>query len=201
MASEQPAGYVCDGCGHLARDPEQDMQKLREGNFLSCCPERKMLPVYTRPTPVAPVSPDATGKCGELVTVAWQYQNNGWWHAANPDKIQEFGFQTRELVTRSQAEELLARKDYLLSVSDTVAQQLQNQIVTLTLQKEDLEAQLERFRSDRAYTVGFTDGHDAAEAKLAAAEKALTEIASFTQTTDLLWWQERARAALGGKPS
>lgn len=35
-----------------------------------------------------------------------------------------------------------ARKDYLLSVSDTVAQQLQNQIVTLTLQKEALEAKL-----------------------------------------------------------
>ncbi|WP_415280156.1 hypothetical protein [Brucella sp. BZ] len=35
-----------------------------------------------------------------------------------------------------------ARKDYLLSVSDTVAQQLQNQIVTLTLQIEALEAKL-----------------------------------------------------------
>ena len=43
-------------------------------------------------------------------------------------------------LVRSQAEELLVAKDYLLSVSDTVAQQLQNQIVTLTLQKEDLEA-------------------------------------------------------------
>ncbi len=41
-----------------------------------------------------------------------------------------------------QAVKLLARKDYLLSVSDTVAQQLQSQIVTLTLQKEDLEAKL-----------------------------------------------------------
>lgn len=40
----------------------------------------------------------------------------------------------------------------------------------------------------------------ALEAKLALAEQALTEIASFTQTTDLLWWQERARAVLGGKP-
>lgn len=53
MASEQPAGYVCDGCGRLARDPEQDIQKLREDNFLSCCPERKMLPVYTHPAPAA----------------------------------------------------------------------------------------------------------------------------------------------------
>ncbi|KAB0573419.1 hypothetical protein [Brucella pituitosa] len=34
------------------------------------------------------------------------------------------------------------------------------------------------------------------ETQLAAARKALEEIASFTQTTDLLWWQERARAAL-----
>ncbi|GLU26673.1 hypothetical protein [Brucella sp. NBRC 12950] len=48
MANEQPAGYVCDGCGRLTRDLEHDVHKLKEGNFLSCCPERKMLPVYTR---------------------------------------------------------------------------------------------------------------------------------------------------------
>ncbi|WPM80872.1 hypothetical protein R5W60_05335 [Brucella pseudintermedia] len=99
MASEQPAGYVCDGCGRLARDPEQDMQKLREDNFLSCCPERKMLPVYTRPAPAA----TDTG----LVTVAKQWKVTAKnWSGLKPDISEPFD--ERELVTRSQAEELLA---------------------------------------------------------------------------------------------
>ncbi|WP_176074645.1 hypothetical protein [Brucella intermedia] len=70
---------------------------------------------FTHPTPVASVSPDATGKCGELVTVAWQYRikidgvYSGWYaseHHRSPSKAEE----QRELVTRSQAEELLAEE-------------------------------------------------------------------------------------------
>ena len=50
------------------------------------------------------------------------------------------GEETRKLCDYSQAEAIIAAKDRLLSASDTVAQQLQNQIVTLTLKSEDLEA-------------------------------------------------------------
>lgn len=63
----------------------------------------------TRPTPVAPVSPDATGKCGELVTVAWfqpsqRCCDNGWMEAM---AWQEGEF-SAPVVLRSQAVELLA---------------------------------------------------------------------------------------------
>ncbi|MEN5249973.1 hypothetical protein [Brucella pseudintermedia] len=82
------------------------------------------------------------------------------------------------------------------------------------------DAQLERFRADRAYTVGFTDGHDAAEAKLAAAEKALAFYADPSKWNDGYFKSEdegtvlraypssiendqgdKARAVLGGEPS
>ncbi len=63
----------------------------------------------TRPTPVATVSPDATGKCGELVTVAWfqpsqRCCDNGWMEAM---AWQEGEF-SAPVVLRSQAVELLA---------------------------------------------------------------------------------------------
>ncbi|NVM42804.1 hypothetical protein HWX16_21050 [Ochrobactrum intermedium] len=41
-------GYVCDGCGRLARDPHDDIQRLNDGGFLSCCPERRMMPVVSQ---------------------------------------------------------------------------------------------------------------------------------------------------------
>nr|WP_312970663.1 Lar family restriction alleviation protein [Brucella intermedia] len=66
----------------------------------------------TRPIPVAPVSPDATGKCGELVTVEHQYWTpESVWKRQSEAFVQgvaKLGGFTRELVTRSQAEELLA---------------------------------------------------------------------------------------------
>ncbi|KAB2716624.1 hypothetical protein [Brucella intermedia] len=121
---------------------------------------------------VAPVSPDAIGKCGELANVAWLHPTAGWaHHKASEISIHcSTGQYPEALVTRSQAEELLA---------------------AVTKERDFWK---DRFQSD-------TEAIRKLETKLAAAEKALTEIASFTQTTDLLWWQERARAALGGKPS
>ncbi|MGN6451301.1 MAG: hypothetical protein ACTHLK_22455 [Brucella intermedia] len=66
------------------------------------------------------------------------------------------------------------------------------------------DAQLERFRSDRAYTVGFTDGHDAAEAKLAAAEKVLVAAIELDEAIsndfNIYGAQQKLHAALGGKP-
>lgn len=45
MQIDKIAGYVCEGCGRLTTDPERDMTQLREAGKVSCCPERKMLPV------------------------------------------------------------------------------------------------------------------------------------------------------------
>ncbi|WP_226623116.1 hypothetical protein [Brucella anthropi] len=79
--------------------------------------EKKALAKFdaTRPTPVAPVSPDATGKCGELETV-------GYVHEEGLKRLREMrrsthvvGFindiMTIPLCLRSQAVELLAAKD------------------------------------------------------------------------------------------
>ncbi|MFE0233501.1 Lar family restriction alleviation protein [Brucella anthropi] len=74
----------------------------------------------TRPTPVAPVSPDATGKCGELVTVGYAPSEYG----IGLD-FQQLGISRLypkscasgavAVVTRSQAVELLAAKDKLIA--------------------------------------------------------------------------------------
>lgn len=66
-------------------------------------------------TPVAPVSPDITGKCGELVTVLWgnarslsQPHDPVVWERVCASYPRPY--YTVELVTRSQAEELLAEE-------------------------------------------------------------------------------------------
>jgi len=51
---QEAAHYKCSGCDRVTYDPQEDMRKLRLGGYMSCCPERKMLPYYT-----APVSSDA----------------------------------------------------------------------------------------------------------------------------------------------
>ncbi|WP_176056640.1 hypothetical protein [Brucella intermedia] len=223
-----PSDGSCVRCGSVPRNAN--------GLCNTCLDEDAERLENTRTTPVAPVSPDTDGKCGELVTVAKQHRlirggYPGSWQPYASPIFSDDVFETRELVTRSQAEELLAaeraekerwhkkamdagvivhsdgttshpmrkerddlkadnaRKDYLLSVSDTVAQQLQNQIVTLTLQKEALEA------------------------KLAAAQKALESYKSIVkdvcESQRGTKWGKSAecifdaieRAALGGKPS
>ncbi len=60
----------------------------------------------TRPTPVAPVSPDATGKCGELETAGYGYVNSlGELEYAAPTASE---MRSTPLCLRSQAEKLLA---------------------------------------------------------------------------------------------
>ncbi|PQZ29759.1 hypothetical protein CQZ93_06000 [Ochrobactrum vermis] len=75
----------------------------------------------------------------ETVARQWRWGGDPKWKAFGPI-FEDEPKETRELVTRSQSEAIIVAKDRLLAASDTVAQQLQNQIVTLTLKKEDLEA-------------------------------------------------------------
>nr|WP_312968065.1 DUF3850 domain-containing protein [Brucella intermedia] len=89
------------------------------------------------PTPVAPVSPDATGKCGELVTVAWfqpsqRCCDNGWMEAM---AWQEGEF-SAPVVLRSQAEELLAAERAKRHEAD-LAFQLEYQSHELTKRERD----------------------------------------------------------------
>lgn len=64
----------------------------------------------TRPTPVAPVSPDATGKCVELETTGYMrpedLQQSSFWVSANQN-----AYYREPVCFRSQAAELLAAKD------------------------------------------------------------------------------------------
>lgn len=98
-------------------------------------------------------------------------------------------FGTVDLVTRLQSEAIIAARDRLLAASDTVAQQLQKQIVTLTLKKEDLEAdnaaltaRVKELEEQLHYSNGVSDlaikHRDEAENQLAVARKALGEISS-----------------------
>ena len=292
----------------------------------------------TRPTPVAPVSPDAAGKCGELETVGniseeclseLKQMLCGEIHPCND--IGDVTDADIELVTRSQAAELLAaerhERDMLKADFNDINAERQRWRDRAEKAEADNAAKVEqerlrfegdldkwmkiigagitgyqpeayalmdlachelvKLRSDISAIAGHVDceadsdsilhiirdleadnaakdarvngfeglmdslceilkserdigdvvgalealngRNEALEAKLAAAERALetksaanealsksvvesidtekrlrealTEIASFTQTTDLLWWQQRARAALGGKMS
>jgi len=37
--------YICEGCGHIARDPARDIATIQKAGGLACCPERNMKPI------------------------------------------------------------------------------------------------------------------------------------------------------------
>lgn len=130
-----------------------------------------------RPTPAAPVSPDATRKCGELVRYG-----EDW--AEDTGKLMMVKLSDGDYVRFDQAVELLAAErakterwhkkamdaGVIVHSDGTTSHPMRKERDDLKADNAAKDAQLERFRSDRAYTVGFTDGHAAAEAKLAAAQ-------------------------------
>ncbi|WGJ07467.1 hypothetical protein [Brucella intermedia] len=100
-----PSDGSCVRCGSVPRNAN--------GLCNTCLDEDAERLENTRTTPVAPVSPDTDGKCGELVTVAKQHRlirggYPGSWQPYASPIFSDDVFETRELVTRSQAEELLA---------------------------------------------------------------------------------------------
>lgn len=97
-----------------ALSPEQQHEMMEEqrqswvrGNVGLSRDERGM------PTPIAPVSPDATGKCGELVTVAWMVKSIKAGettirsHQPAPLPFNEGRFTSEALVTRESAEAVI----------------------------------------------------------------------------------------------
>lgn len=38
-------GYTCTGCGHLCGNPDKDIDMIQRAGGISCCPERKMVPL------------------------------------------------------------------------------------------------------------------------------------------------------------
>ncbi|PJT14221.1 hypothetical protein CN880_21510, partial [Ochrobactrum sp. 720/2009] len=139
----------------------------------------------TRPTPVAPVSPDATGKCGELVTVAWESMDN----KCDPDDklVYEIKFPRngdKRLVYRSQAVELLAERDETIRRQDIALRGALREVKRLKADNAAKDARVKELETEVAEAT--RRGEDqwagwvkeealrkALEAKLAAAEKAL----------------------------
>jgi len=40
--------FTCTGCGRMTDDPEKDLEALRDGGKISCCPERHMVELIGR---------------------------------------------------------------------------------------------------------------------------------------------------------
>ncbi|MBE0561825.1 MAG: hypothetical protein IH622_13565 [Ochrobactrum anthropi] len=140
MLEEQRQSWVRGNVG-LSRD-ERDMtspmmsalKTVREENSIGRQAVKAWADSKTHPTPVAPVSPDATGKCGELVANVWALVKPDGnlvevtRYASMADLWRERGYHPAEYVTRSQAVELLAaeraEKARLKSENDAQADQI-----------------------------------------------------------------------------
>ncbi|WP_266035558.1 hypothetical protein [Brucella intermedia] len=164
-------------------------------------------------------APDATGKCGELVTVEHQYWTpESVWKRQSEAFVQgvaKLGGFTRELVTRSQAEELLAaeqtKKEMLaesLHIQIKRVNELEADNATLTARVKELEAEWQKGH-DFAHEAGlqWKEKADSLEVKLAAAEKALKTARPYVEDYDTRRHNTgvdetltQIDAALGGKP-
>lgn len=105
-----PSDGSCVRCGSVPRNAN--------GLCNTCLDEDAERLENTRTTPVAPVSPDTDGKCGELVTVGGEYLDGHTWKPM-PAGVNDFalrGFKTRALCDRSQAEELLSGRDTVIEM-------------------------------------------------------------------------------------
>ncbi len=178
-----PSDGSCVRCGSVPRNAN--------GLCNTCLDEDAERLENTRTTPVAPVSPDTDGKCGELVTVAQahfdefgEFDDIAWIKGFHPHP------ECIQLVTRSQAEEILAAER---AEHDNTLATLFNNILReaeltdeCTALKADNAAQAARIKElDRCHegTIDLcnqkTAQIEALEAKLAAAEKALEPFVSF----------------------
>lgn len=72
--------WKCDGCGHLTNDMVADIKSIKDAGGLSCCPERKMQPLYMLTPHSTAVSAIAQERdVGE--PVAW-LRWNSYFHAS-----------------------------------------------------------------------------------------------------------------------
>lgn len=63
VPEEGPVGVRCTGCGSSWDDDRLAEEKAKRPELLSCCPERKIVPVYLRPTP----RPDMERELAEVI--------------------------------------------------------------------------------------------------------------------------------------
>ncbi len=180
-----PSDGSCVRCGSVPRNAN--------GLCNTCLDEDAERLENTRPTPVAPVSPDTTGKCGELETIAYE-NKRGMLTEEKEDDASE------DLVYRSQAVELLAAG--IRRERDLAAKQLSEVVDRMSDDYLALKAELDQ-------AVGVIEDrsseYEALETKLAAAEKvreaAIELDEAISNDFNIFGAQQKLRAVLGGKPS
>ncbi|MFK4060776.1 hypothetical protein [Brucella anthropi] len=163
----------------------------------------------TRPAPAATV----TG----LVTVGFQCSSNAveWCETLIPKVREQHGYKIREVVTRSQAEELLAaeraEKEMLRGLLTSATYDLaraNDECGALTIDNAAKDARIKAFVEYEQEAEGVKELYlgqiEALEAKLAAAEKvreaAIELDEAISDDFNIFGAQQKLRAALGGKP-
>lgn len=70
MSTSEPIGVRCTGCGSSLDDARLAEEKAKRLGLISCCPERKMIPIYS-----APPAPSVAVK-----DLEWKACNEGFGH-------------------------------------------------------------------------------------------------------------------------
>ncbi len=202
-----PSDGSCVRCGSVPRNAN--------GLCNTCLDEDAEHLENTRPSPVAPVSPDTDGKCGELVTVGYMVSHE-----------EGLGIVEEPVCYRSQAEELLAaeraEKDGWKELHDAAqvavkerteaCNNLYKQVNDLKADNAAKDARIKAFVEYEQEAEGVKELYlgqiEALEAKLAAAEKALKTARPYVEDYDTRRHNTgvdetltQIDAVLGGKPS
>ncbi len=202
-----PSDGSCVRCGSVPRNAN--------GLCNTCLDEDAERLENTRPAPAA----TDTG----LETVEYQFKpgGNDYWTnttARNFPGYKVKGWQTRELVDRSQVEVLIAHLQKELSCRDALIKDhlgkilhLENRVDEEALRADQadellagrdvvIETQANSIDKLERKVQHWQNKHDALEAKLAAAEKALEEADEALQADAIASAHAAIRAVLGGKP-
>lgn len=80
MKTNEPVGQLCLGCGSSWNDKRLAREKALNPDLISCCPDRKMVDVYTQPAK-KPVSKNTFKDAFEVFAPAevkevWEW---AWW--------------------------------------------------------------------------------------------------------------------------
>ncbi|MDQ4680222.1 hypothetical protein [Stenotrophomonas maltophilia group sp. RNC7] len=191
-----PSDGSCVRCGSVPRNAN--------GLCNTCLDEDAERLENTRTTPVAPVSPDTDGKCGELVTVAQahfdefgEFDDIAWIKGFHPHP------ECIQLVTRSQAVELLAEERekalFLKSTMETAQTLCELKDKTIASLEADNAAKDERLVDCRSVINEFKREIKNLEAKLAAANgkiEALVQSLAYETAHEATKRAEAAEKAL-----
>lgn len=83
MSAAEPIGIRCTGCGMPWDDDRLAAEKAKKPGLISCCPERKMVPIYAAPTTSAAATHlDWSGFQGIKINKEWMPDDQELIHTA-----------------------------------------------------------------------------------------------------------------------